>query len=46
LSLPQLLPQPLSLVLLTPQSLNVIALSAAIAAAVVITHLFNTTIKW
>jgi hypothetical protein len=35
-----------SLLLPTPQSLNVVALSAAIAAAVVITHLFDTTIKW
>jgi hypothetical protein len=39
------LQQPSSLLLLPPQSPNTIARSAAIAAAVAITHLFNTAIK-
>jgi hypothetical protein len=45
LSLPPLSPQPLSLLLPTPQLPNAVALIAAIAAAVAITHLFNTAIK-
>jgi hypothetical protein len=38
--------QPSSLLLLPPQLPNAVTLSAAIAAAVAITHLFNTAIKW
>ncbi len=45
-SLPLLSRQPPSLLLLPPQSLNAIALSAAIAAAVAIAHLSDTAIKW
>jgi hypothetical protein len=44
-SLPLLLQQPFSLLLLPPQSPKAIALSAAIAAAVTIAHLFDTAIK-
>ncbi len=44
-SLPLLLWQPSSLLLPPPQSPNAIALSAAIAVAVAITHLFDTAIK-
>jgi hypothetical protein len=43
--LPPLSPQPPSSLLPTPQSPNFVALSAAIAEAVVITHLFDTAIK-
>jgi hypothetical protein len=42
LSSPPLSPQPSSSLLPTPQLPNVVALSAAIAAAVAITHLFDT----
>jgi hypothetical protein len=45
-SLPLLLPQPSLSLLPTPQLPNAIALSAAIAAIVAITHLFDTAIKW
>jgi hypothetical protein len=41
-----LLPQPSSSLLLTPQLPNTVALSAAIAAAVAIAHLFDIAIKW
>jgi hypothetical protein len=45
LSLPLLLRLPCSLLVLPPQFPNAIALSAAIAVAVAITHLFDTAIK-
>jgi hypothetical protein len=46
LSSPLLSQQPSLLLLLPPQLPNANALSAAIAAAVTIAHLFDTTIKW
>jgi hypothetical protein len=46
LSLPPLLRQPSSSLLPPPQLPNAVALSAAIAVAVTIVHLFDTAIKW